>query len=122
MVLVFRDGEPAPPEWLVTCRGYSRRPVTHLAGSLGENVSWGSVCDRYGVVMGRETSRGVRAEHITFTYGNQMALDDVTFEAPPRLVTGLVGPNGAGKTTLIRVLTTILPLQAGIFSVVGHSF
>ena len=96
--------------------------MTHLAGSLGENVSWGSVCDRYGVVMGRETSRGVRAEHITFTYGNQMALDDVTFEAPPRLVTGLVGPNGAGKTTLIRVLTTILPLQAGIFSVVGHSF
>jgi len=70
--------------------------------------------------MGLQSSHGVYADHITFAYGSHVALDDVTFEAPSGLVTGLVGPNGAGKTTLIRILTTILPLQSGSLMVAGH--
>ncbi len=45
-----------------------------------------------------------RAERVTRTYGDVVALDDVTVDIPRGGVTGLLGPNGAGKTTLIALL------------------
>ena len=58
--------------------------------------------------------RGVRR-----TYGELVALDDLTFSARGGEVLGLLGPNGAGKTTAIRVLSTILEPTAGTFAVGG---
>ncbi|HEV8172734.1 MAG TPA: ATP-binding cassette domain-containing protein [Actinoplanes sp.] len=52
--------------------------------------------------------------------GGRRALDGLSLRVPSGVVFGLLGPNGAGKTTLIRVLATLLPLDAGTARVAGH--
>lgn len=53
--------------------------------------------------------------------GRVVALDEVSFEAKPGEVFGVLGVNGAGKTTLLRVLGTILSPSAGDATVAGYS-
>jgi ABC-type Mn2+/Zn2+ transport system ATPase subunit len=52
-------------------------------------------------------------EHVTVQYGEFKALDDVTFEAGPGTLLGVVGPNGAGKSTLFAVITGATSAQHG---------
>lgn len=56
---------------------------------------------------------------ISFHYGEHQALDDLSFDVSAGEVFGLLGPNGGGKTTLFRVLSTLLPMQAGEARVLG---
>jgi ABC-2 type transport system ATP-binding protein len=55
----------------------------------------------------------VRVEHVSKAFGDLVALDDVSVEAPRGKVLGLLGPNGAGKTTLVRIVTTLLQPDHG---------
>ncbi len=48
------------------------------------------------------------------------ALDGFDLEVPRGTVQGLLGPNGAGKTTAIRILSTLMRLDAGRAMVAGH--
>lgn len=59
------------------------------------------------------------AENLQKSYGPRAALRGLTFSLMPGRVLGFLGPNGAGKTTAIRILTTIMPPDAGSFSVDG---
>ena len=40
-------------------------------------------------------------------FGDNTAVDGVSFTVPPGTVLGLLGPNGAGKTTTVRMMTTL---------------
>ncbi len=63
----------------------------------------------------------IEAEGLEKTFGGEVrALDGVTFGVEEGTVFGLLGPNGAGKTTAVRILTTILPPDAGRARVLGH--
>ncbi|NJM91288.1 MAG: ABC transporter ATP-binding protein [Rhodospirillaceae bacterium] len=47
----------------------------------------------------------LKVEHLTMRFGGLVAIDDVSFVARQREITGIIGPNGAGKTTLFNCIT-----------------
>ena len=47
-------------------------------------------------------------------------LDDVDLTVAEGTVFALLGPNGAGKTTIVRILSTLIPADAGEARVAGH--
>ncbi len=53
-------------------------------------------------------------------FGGLAAVDDVSFEVPPRGITGLIGPNGAGKSTLLALLAGQLQPHAGAILLDGQ--
>src|SRR5688500_16327884 len=55
----------------------------------------------------------VEVKNLERTFGDQKALEDLTFTVHSGEVFGLLGPNGAGKTTTVRVLNGILPPSGG---------
>jgi ABC-2 type transport system ATP-binding protein len=61
----------------------------------------------------------VSLEAVERTFGDQTALDGLSFTVPPRTITVLLGPNGAGKTTCTRVITGALGPDAGSVRVFG---
>ena len=46
----------------------------------------------------------ITATHLGKRYGAKVAVDDLTFEVRPGMVTGFLGPNGAGKSTTMRLM------------------
>ena len=54
------------------------------------------------------------------SYGERMALSDLTFSLEAGRTLVVFGPNGAGKSTLLRVLATLLRPHAGMARVLGH--
>ncbi|MCM1153263.1 MAG: ABC transporter ATP-binding protein [Muribaculum sp.] len=60
------------------------------------------------------------AEHVTKTFTNHTALNDVSISVPRGKVYGLLGPNGAGKTTLIRIINHITAPDSGLVTLNGH--
>ncbi len=63
----------------------------------------------------------LQAEKITKLYGNQKALDGVSFDISRGEVVALLGPNGAGKSTMMKIIACYLPQTAGKMSVCGFS-
>ena len=63
----------------------------------------------------------IEATGITRRYGRFTAVRDLDLEVPAGVVCGLLGPNGAGKTTTIRMITGMLPPDAGELRVIGKS-
>ena len=61
----------------------------------------------------------ITAEGLRKRFGTNTALDGVDLTVAAGTVHGLLGPNGAGKTTTVRILTTLLRLDAGRASVAG---
>jgi ABC-type branched-subunit amino acid transport system ATPase component len=50
---------------------------------------------------------------LTKRYGALLAIQDISFEARPGEVLGLLGPNGSGKSTTVKILTGLLPPTDG---------
>jgi ABC-2 type transport system ATP-binding protein len=61
----------------------------------------------------------IKVEHISKSYGSQLALSDVSFAVEPGEVVGFLGPNGAGKSTMMKILTGYLNPDDGKFEVAG---
>lgn len=53
----------------------------------------------------------VSLTHVTYRFGDTVAVADMSLSVEPGECFGLLGPNGAGKTTVIRLLNMLLPLQ-----------
>jgi ABC-2 type transport system ATP-binding protein len=58
-------------------------------------------------------------EHLTHSYGNRVALDDVGFAVLRGSCTALLGLNGAGKTTLFSLVTRLFAARQGRIRVLG---
>jgi ABC-2 type transport system ATP-binding protein len=59
------------------------------------------------------------ATHLTRSFGDRMAVEDITFDVSKGEVFGLLGPNGAGKTTTLRMLAGLIAPTSGEASVAG---
>lgn len=59
-------------------------------------------------------------EQLSRSYGDSIALSQVTFALKPNEILGLIGPNGAGKTTLLECITGLLPADSGKLSWQGE--
>ena len=64
----------------------------------------------------------VEARGIWKTFGQNVAVRDVSFALEPGQVLGMVGPNGAGKTTTIRMLLDIIQPDQGQVLLFGAPF
>ncbi len=60
----------------------------------------------------------ILVESLTKVYGEQKAVNDISFSAGPGVL-GFLGPNGAGKSTTMKILTGFIPQTSGKASVCG---
>ena len=66
-------------------------------------------------------SEAVKIENLVKSYGELVAVNDVSFEVREGEIFGILGPNGAGKTTTIKVLMGLLDVDSGSAEVFGIS-
>ena len=60
-------------------------------------------------------------DHLTKTFGEKKAVDDLTLHIAPGEIYGFIGHNGAGKTTTLKSVVGIQQFDAGTITVGGHS-
>ena len=63
----------------------------------------------------------LRIEHLTKTYGEKKAVDDLSLHIAPGEIYGFIGHNGAGKTTTLNSIAGILQFDAGDIRIGGTS-
>jgi ABC-2 type transport system ATP-binding protein len=58
---------------------------------------------------------------ISKLYGNQKALNNISFNVSKPEIVGFLGPNGAGKSTMMKILTTYIKASSGEAKVNGYN-
>ncbi|MFZ9630483.1 MAG: ATP-binding cassette domain-containing protein [Bacteroidetes bacterium] len=61
----------------------------------------------------------IQVNNLSKKYGQQLALDSISFSIPSGEVVGFLGPNGAGKSTTMKIITGYIPATSGDASVCG---
>jgi ABC-2 type transport system ATP-binding protein len=61
----------------------------------------------------------IQVEGISKLYGNQKALNNISFKVEKPEIVGFLGPNGAGKSTMMKILTTYINANEGSAKVNG---
>ena len=59
------------------------------------------------------STAAVDAAGLVKDFGRLRAVDGIDLAVQPGEIFGVLGPNGAGKTTALRMLATLLPIDAG---------
>ena len=55
----------------------------------------------------------IEVKQLTKVYGEQKAVNDISFAVQKGEIVGFLGPNGAGKSTTMKILTGYLPASSG---------
>lgn len=61
----------------------------------------------------------ISIKNVSKFYGNQKAVNNISFEIKSGEVVGFLGPNGAGKSTTMKMMTTFIPQNEGKISICG---
>jgi len=64
----------------------------------------------------------IALEHLTKRYDDTLAVDDLTFEVRPGVVTGFLGPNGSGKSTTMRIILGLDHPSKGRAAINGRAY
>jgi len=56
----------------------------------------------------------IKVQDLSKIYGQQKAVDNISFEISSGEITGFIGPNGAGKSTTMKIITGFIPASSGI--------
>ena len=71
-------------------------------------------------VAARALENAIHTHDLTMQFGDQEAVNKVTFDVPRGTIFGYIGPSGSGKTTTIRLLTGVYRPTSGEISVLGQ--
>lgn len=63
----------------------------------------------------------LQVEHLSFSYQDQMVLENVNFDVSEGDFIGIIGPNGGGKTTLLKLIMGFLKPNQGTIKVFGKA-
>ena len=61
----------------------------------------------------------IHVKNVTKRFGDELAVNNVTFDVPRGTIFGFIGPSGSGKTTTIRMLTGVYAPNAGNINVMN---
>jgi ABC-2 type transport system ATP-binding protein len=64
----------------------------------------------------------IQARNLTKRYGSTVAVDGLTFDLKPGVVTGFLGPNGAGKSTTMRCILGLDAPTSGSVTIAGRAY
>jgi ABC-2 type transport system ATP-binding protein len=64
----------------------------------------------------------IEVRQLTKRYGSKVAVDALTFDVRPRMVTGFLGPNGSGKSTTLRLVLGLDAPDSGYSKIGGRSY
>ena len=62
----------------------------------------------------------IKVEHLVKSYGEQYAVNDISFTVGDREIVGFLGPNGAGKSTTMNILTGYISSTSGKVTIEGY--
>jgi ATP-binding cassette subfamily B multidrug efflux pump len=72
------------------------------------------IVDRYDAVESPERMQGkIEFKNVSFSYGKEKVLDNVSFTVEPKQTVAIMGPTGCGKTTLISLISRFYDPQQG---------
>jgi len=63
--------------------------------------------------MPKDTERKICIQNVSYSYGKEQALNDVSLDIPANAITVIFGPAGGGKTTLLRLINRLNDLVDG---------
>jgi len=69
--------------------------------------------------MTKESEYAIEVEKLTKSYGDLLAINDISFTVSKGEVFAFLGPNGAGKTTTVEIIETIRPPTSGKVTLLG---
>ena len=69
-----------------------------------------------------DTRPMISVENVTKRYGEKVAVDDLSFQVKPGVVTGFLGPNGAGKSTTMRLILGLDAPTSGSVAIDDRSY
>ena len=69
----------------------------------------------------QENLMSITVKHLSKVYGEQQAVNDISFTLGKGEVVGFLGPNGAGKSTTMKMITGYLPITSGEATVCGFN-
>lgn len=74
-------------------------------------------------IQGKETIEftGAKAEKVSFSYGNEEILHEVSMEIPKNKIIGIQGKSGSGKSTLLKLFMRFWQAREGEVEISGHS-
>lgn len=61
----------------------------------------------------KDKLNSIEVQHLTKTYGDKKAINDLSFSIQEGEIVGFLGPNGAGKSTTMRILAGLTPATSG---------
>ena len=61
----------------------------------------------------------INVQHVNKRFGDEIAVQDLTFTVQPSTIFGFIGPSGSGKTTTVRLLTGFFVPTDGVVTILG---
>ena len=81
-----------------------------------------STADRPSAERASLGSPAISVRGVTKRFGSVRAVDDLSLEVHPGVVTGFLGPNGAGKSTTLRIVLGLVAPTEGMATVLGMPY